>query len=90
MSVGRAIVDYDWRPTACRMRCVVLFLVGKNVTDPAPDCILVTTVLVINIIITRGDIISRSGMPAGGGCSGTRANAVLALHIACYGNLNWS
>ena len=86
-SVGQAIVDYDWRPTACRMRCVVLFLVGKIVTVPAPDCILVTTVLVINIIITSGDIISRSGTPAGGGCSGTRANAVLALHKACYGSL---
>ena len=88
-SIGQAIVDYDWRPTACRMRCVVLFLVRKTVTVPAPDGILVTTVLVINIIITSRYIISRSGTPAGGGCSGTRANAVLALHIACYGSLNW-
>ena len=88
-SVGRAIVDYDWRPTACRIRCVVLLLVGKTVTVPTPDGILVTSVLAINIIITSGDIISRSGTPAGGGCSGTRANAVLAIHIACYGSLNW-
>ena len=85
--VAGAIVDYDWRPTACRMRSVVLFLVGKIVTVPSSDCILVTTVLVINIIITSGNIISWSSTPAGGGCSGTRANAVLKLHIACYGSL---
>ena len=88
-SIGQAIVDYDWRPTACRMRCVVLFLVGKTLTVTAHYGILVTTVLAIHIIITSGDIISRTGTPAGGGCSGTHANAALALHIACYGSLNW-
>ena len=70
------------------MRRVVLFLVGETVTVPAPDGILVTTVLAINIIITSGNIIPRSGTPGGGGYSGTHAASAIALHIACYGSLN--